>query len=89
MVMARLDALRDELEFAHVGTETLTRAAELWAAARRVGVQTADDKHLDIDMILAAHALILAEENVGEAVVVAPTNVRHLSRFVDARHWGF
>ena len=87
--LARLDALRDELEFAHVGTETLTRAAELWAAARRVGVQTADDKHLDIDMILAAHALILAEENVGEAVVVATTNVRHLSRFVDARHWGF
>lgn len=87
--LAKLDALRNEVSFAAVDTETLTRAAGLWAAARRTGAPTADDKHLDIDMILVAHASIIAEENAGESVIVATTNVRHLSRFVDARHWGF
>jgi predicted nucleic acid-binding protein len=87
--LAKLDALRNEVSFVAVDTETLTRAAGLWADARRMGTPTADDKHLDIDMILAAHALIIAEEHRGESVVVATTNVRHLSRFVEARHWGF
>ncbi len=36
-------------------------------------------------MILAAQARILEED--GDQVVVATTNPRHLSRFVDARPW--
>lgn len=46
---------------------------------------TADDHDLEGDVILAAPALILTES--GETVIVATTNLRHLSRFVDARLW--
>ena len=61
-------------------TETMLKAAELWADARRRGVPTADPKELDGDAILAAQAI-----QVG--AVVATDNVGHLSRFVDARNW--
>jgi hypothetical protein len=40
---------------------------------------------LDGDVILAAIALSIAAE--GHEVVVATDNARHLSLFVDARHW--
>ncbi|MEG4573384.1 hypothetical protein QUA56_11920 [Microcoleus sp. N3A4] len=46
---------------------------------------TADPKELDRDVILAAQCLLVAEG--GEEVVIATTNVGHLSRFVDAREW--
>ena len=36
-------------------------------------------------MILAAQAILLA--NQGNEVVIATTNVGHLSQFVDAREW--
>ncbi len=36
-------------------------------------------------MILAAQALLVAED--GFEVIVAPRNVGHLGRFVDARDW--
>ncbi|MCA9878740.1 MAG: hypothetical protein KC442_13195 [Thermomicrobiales bacterium] len=85
----RLDWLPTIAKLMPVDTDILALAAQLWAMARQAGAPTADDKHLDIDVILAAHARITAERNVGEQVVVATTNVRHLNRFVDARHWGF
>jgi len=46
---------------------------------------TADPKELDGDVILAAQALLVSES--GEGVVIATTNVGHLSGFVDDRHW--
>ena len=58
--------------------------AELLAAqARRQGQPTADDKALDGDVILAAQAMTLG----GTDVVIATTNVGHLSRFVPAALW--
>jgi len=42
-------------------------------------------KSLDGDVILAAQAKI--EELNGNQVIVATTNVKHLSLFVDAREW--
>ena len=63
----------------------MLKAAELWAQARQDGKPTADSKALDGDVILAAQALLQAQQ--GYEVIVATTNVKHISRFVDARLW--
>ena len=71
-------------------TAAMQRAAEFWAEARRAGVATADKLALDADVILAAPAATLAPADWnrrGAEVVVATTNVGHLSRFVPARLW--
>jgi hypothetical protein len=52
-------------------------AAELWAQSRKAGKPTADPKALDGDVILAAQAKLL--ESGGNPVVIATTNVGHLS----------
>lgn len=60
-------------------------AAELWAEARQAGQPTADAKALDGDVILSAQARLLSDETT--EVVVATTNVSHLSRFITALDW--
>lgn len=55
-------------------------AADLWAAARGTGQKTADDKALDVDVILAAQAL-----DCGGQIVT--TNRKHLKRFVSVFDW--
>lgn len=62
----------------HTGVMHL--AADLWANARGTGLKTADDKALDIDVILAAQAL-----DCGGQVVT--TNRKHLQRFVTVFDW--
>jgi hypothetical protein len=57
----------------------------LWAQARNEGYATADNSALDCDVILAAQALLVAED--GFEVIVATRNVGHLGQFVDAREW--
>jgi hypothetical protein len=59
----------------------------LWAELRNSGVPTADVKNIDVDCILAVQALV--EGRDGEQVVIATTNVGHLSRIpnIDARLW--
>lgn len=81
----RLDAVKAASRFLPITSEIMLLAAELWAQARRRGVPTADDRALDADVILAAQARILSREE--NTVVVATTNIKHLSRFVDARLW--
>jgi hypothetical protein len=63
----------------------MLKAAEFWAEARQRGQATADPKALDGDVILAAQATLVADE--GNEVIIATTNVKHLSQFVDARDW--
>lgn len=66
-------------------TEVMLTAAEIWADARKQGLPTGTERDLDVDVILAAQARLL--EQGGNQVVVATTNPRHLSRFVEARPW--
>lgn len=79
----RLDALAQATEYAPITTASMRKAAELWAQARQHGQPTAADNTIDADMILAAQALTLS----APGVVVATTNVGHLSRFVPAELW--
>jgi predicted nucleic acid-binding protein len=81
--LARLDALASLLEYLPLTTVAIRHAAAFWAQARRQGGQTADDKALDADMILAAQAATLGSDDV----IIATTNVGHLSRFVPAALW--
>jgi predicted nucleic acid-binding protein len=81
--LARLDALADRLEYLPISTAAMRQAALFWAQARQLGQPTAPDHALDSDVILAAQAATLGASEV----VVATTNVGHLSRFVTADLW--
>jgi predicted nucleic acid-binding protein len=82
--LARLDRLVARFRFVPVSGDIWLSAARLWAESRNRGQPTADRNALDIDVLLAATAMQLQDE---DDVVVATTNVRHLSQFVDARLW--
>ena len=82
----RLERLAGEVGYLPLTTEAMRLAARFWADARNRGQPTASDSSLDADVILAAQG-VLAEEGGTNDVVVATTNPRHLSRFVDARNW--
>ena len=81
--LARLDALVGLLEYLPLTTAAMRQAALLWAQARQQGQPTADDKALDGDVILAAQAITLGSMDM----VIATTNVGHLTRFVPAALW--
>jgi PIN domain-containing protein len=83
--LGRLDALKSMLGYAPITTPVMLKAAEFWAAARKMGRQSADDASLDADVILAAQAGAFVRE--GDETVIATTNVRHLSLFSPARIW--
>ena len=79
----QLNLLKAEVVYLPITTDAMIQAAELWAQVRQSGQATADPKSLDGDVILAAQALLQAKQ--GYEVIVATTNVKHISRFVDAR----
>jgi len=81
----KLDNLKADVVYLPITTSVMIRAAELWAEVRQIGQATADPKALDGDVILAAQAQLQAEQ--GYRVIVATTNVKHISRFIDARPW--
>ncbi|MEG4960093.1 nucleic acid-binding protein [Microcoleus sp. K4-B3] len=81
----KLDLFKNVLTYRPLTTEVMLLAAQLWADARRRGRPTAEPNALDGDVILAAQAILEGSE-VNE-VVIATTNVGHLSQFVDAREW--
>jgi predicted nucleic acid-binding protein len=71
--------------FLSLTSSDLRLAAELWSEARRRGTPTADARALYIDVILAAQV-----RNLGiptPQVVVATSNVRHLSQFIPCEPW--
>jgi predicted nucleic acid-binding protein len=81
--IARLDELANSLEYLPITTAAMRQAAMFWAQARQQGQPTAGDKTIDSDMILAAQAMTLDVVDV----VIATTNVGHLSRFAIADLW--
>lgn len=81
--VARLDDLAKILEYLPITTTAMRQAGLLWAQARQQGQPTAGDKTIDGDMILIAQAMSLAIPDV----VIATTNVGHLSRFIAAELW--
>jgi hypothetical protein len=50
-------------------------------------VSTAAKERLDADLIICAASQFLSQKYLGRDVVVATTNVKHLSRFVPAATW--
>ncbi|WP_287297683.1 nuclease [Moorena sp. SIO2C4] len=81
--IARLDDLTKLIEYLPIRTVAMGQAAQLWAQARQQGQPTAGDKTIDADMILVAQAMTLGVPDV----VIATTNVGHLSRFIAAELW--
>lgn len=81
--IARLDALIEQITYLAITTAAMRRAAEFWAEARQLGRPAAADAALDGDVIIAAQAATADFRGV----VVATTNPRHLSPFVEADLW--
>ena len=81
----RLDDLQQYLDYVPLTTKTMLKAAQFWAQVRKQGIPTADNKALDGDVILAAQAAII--KNEGHEVIIATTNVGHLSRLANAKEW--
>jgi hypothetical protein len=75
------------LEFLPVSTEALDLAANLWAKAFTSGQTTRDEKDIDIDIIISAQYQLLRDEFPGQQVIMATTNLKHLSIFCDAANW--
>jgi predicted nucleic acid-binding protein len=82
----QLDQLKSALEYIPLTTEMMVKAAELWAQVRQQGLPTADPNALDGDVILAAQTLITRQQRQQE-IIIATTNVGHLSRFTIAQDW--
>lgn len=78
--VARLDELKSALRYLPINTAMMTKAAGLWATARKQGFATSDRAALDGDVILAAQTLSIGGR-------VATENVGHLGRFVEAKDW--
>jgi predicted nucleic acid-binding protein len=83
--LRQLDQLKTSIPYLPITTQTMLKAAELWAEARNQGYPTAPPDALDGDVILAAQALILEEQ--GHNTIIVTTNVGHLSRFTTALTW--
>lgn len=81
--LARLNDLANFIEYLPLTTAAIRQAAKFWAQARQKGQPTAGDNTIDGDMILAAQAVTLEVSDV----VIATTNVGHLSRFAVAELW--
>lgn len=83
----RLDELCTVLAFLPLDTETMRRAAELWAQSRIEGRPLADERALDGDVILCAQAELLLKSSPRDSIVIATTNPKHFQRFVPADTW--
>jgi len=61
------------------------KAAELWAKIRNQGLPTSSNNSLDGDVLLAAQ--LLDSKWATTQLVVATSNPKHISRFLNAAEW--
>ena len=85
--LASLDAWNSAYpdRYLPLSDNALKLGAKLWASARNKGNFTADPKELDADVLIAAQALEMGFPS--SEIVVATTNVAHLSLFAPAMLW--
>lgn len=83
--LRRLDELKDTIRYLPIITPAMQTAAEFWADVGWRDLPTAPDPRVDGDVILAAQAVVLAEET--SSALVVTDKLGHLSRFVTARRW--
>lgn len=85
-----LDDLRGVMFYLPLTTAALQRAAELWAAAKKFGrpelAVGSREGALDMDVILAAQALVAGRAS-GLNPVVVTTHVAHLGIFAQSDEW--
>ncbi len=81
----KLDGLKAILRFLPINSPAMLLASDLWATSRQSGLATGDPKKLVIDVILAAQALTIGVPT--SDLIIATSNVGHLSRFVSADLW--
>jgi len=84
--ITHLDQFKRAANYLPITTDAMLLAAQFWADARRHGSPTAPDLALDADVILAAQAILLAQQEQ-DTVVIATTNVGHRSRYTPANLW--
>lgn len=90
--LKKLEELGQYISYAPLGVfspeeKVWQKAAELWAWARKTRQQTAHVERIDIDVLLAAHSIVLAED-LQDHVVIATDNINHLLRYnVPAMRW--
>jgi predicted nucleic acid-binding protein len=85
--ITRLDAFTAAASgrYLPLSDEALRLGAELWALSRQSGKPTSDPRELDVDVLLAAQALSFGPST--SEITVVTGNAKHLSQFVDSRHW--
>lgn len=81
----RLDSLKTIFYYLSIDDSMLMKAAVLSAQVSNSGVNSSK-KDLDFAAILAAQALVL-DERFSSKSVIATTNAKCLSTFIDARIW--
>lgn len=83
--LTNLDRLQDMgLQYLEMSQEMWEKAAQLWAWARNTRQSTAHEHKIDIDCLLGAQAVMLAQLT-GEHTVVATKNVKDIARYTPAK----
>lgn len=85
--LEKLKDLRQLIDVLEIDEQTADLAAEIWSLSRLQGSPTASDTSLDIDIIISAHWQLLKQQFEGRYIVIATTNVKHLSLFAEAQEW--
>jgi hypothetical protein len=87
--LSLLDDLRSDgyILFLPITNEVLNITSELWARSSTNSQSNKDIKNIDVDVIISAQYQLLVEDNPGQRVVVATTNIKDLSVYCEAANW--